>query len=216
MKNITITARLAALACAVSPAAHAQMVSAADMGFVRTEVSRDFGYAEAGYTFAPKLAAGAAWYRIGGDCPTLNAYTANVNWLAWRENAAGWQTNVYLGAGAGGLVVNGRNEEAVGVGLFQADWENRRWHLMYQSQILANDRRFHVANTMHAGWAPWLAEYDEVSPWIYLRAFYVTGRGSPHVDFAPTLALMYKDLFLEAGVDLKGYPVLGLRYLFSF
>lgn len=192
------------------------MVSAADIGFVRTEVSRDFGYAESGYTFAPNWAAGPAWYRIGGDGPTLNAYSANLNWLAWRENAEDWQANLYLGGGAGGLLVNGRAEEAVGVGLLQADWENRRWHVMYQAQILGNDRRFHVANTVHLGWAPWLAEYDEISPWIYLRGFYVTGRGMAHLDFAPTLALMYKDWLIEAGADLKGNPVFGLRYLFSF
>lgn len=215
MKNILRIALLAAPA-AFAPAAHAQMVSAADMGFISAEVAHEFGYAQAGYTFAPRWAVGPAWYRIAGDGPELNAFTANANWLAWRNNEKESQANVYLGAGAGGMTVSGgRDAEAIGAGLLQADWEDRRWHIMYQGQALFNDRRFHLANTVHAGWAPWLAEYDEVAPWIYLRANYVTSR-SHNIDFGPMLALMYKSLLVEAGVDMKGKPMFGLRCLFSF
>lgn len=206
---------LAALGFAAAPA-HAQMVSAADMGFFTAEVAHEYGYAQAGYTFASRWAAGPAWYRIAGDGPEFNAFTANVNWLAWRENARDWQANLYVGAGAGGMTVSGgRDAESVGAGLVQADWEDRRWHIMYQGQALFNDRRFHLSNTIHAGWAPWLAEYDEVAPWLYLRANYITDR-SHNVDFGPMIALMYKSLLVEAGVDLNGKPMYGIRYLFSF
>lgn len=191
------------------------MISADGMAFFRSEITRDFGYAESGYTFTPGIAAGPAWYRIAGDRPSLNAATVNMNFLAWRKNAEEWQANVYAGAGFGAVLSRG-GERALGIGLLQADWENRRWHLMYQGQALANDRLFHLANTVHAGWAPWVAEYDEIAPWIYLRAFYVTGRGESRVDLAPVLVLMYKNWLVELGVDLDANPMFGLRYLLSF
>src|SRR4051812_34534532 len=102
--NPRFTAPAALLVALCAPAAQAQMVSAPDMGFLRTELTRDMLYAEAGYSVTPVLAAGPAWYRIDGPGgPTLDAFTANVNWLAWRQNNRDSQANLYLGAGAGGL-----------------------------------------------------------------------------------------------------------------
>jgi hypothetical protein len=212
-RRFTPVALLVAL-CA--PAVHAQMVSAPDMGFLRTELTRDMLYAEAGYSITPVLAVGPAWYRIDGPGgPTLDAFTANVNRLVWRQNNPGSQANLYLGAGAGGLLVDKTSEEAVGAGLIQADWENRRWHVMYQGQALFNDRRFNLMNIVHAGWAPWIADYDAVAPWIYLRGGHTTGRDA-EVNFGATLVLMYKNILVEAGADTHGNPIVGLRCLFSF
>lgn len=198
------------------PAARAQMVSAPDMGFLRTELTRDMLYTEAGYSLTPVLAAGPAWYRIDGPGgPTLDAFTANVNGLAWRQNHRDSQANLYLGAGAGGLLVDKTTEEAVGAGLIQADWENRRWHVMYQGQALFNDRRFNLMNIVHAGWAPRTADYDQIAPWIYLRGGYTTGRDAD-VNLGATLVLMYKNILVEAGADTHGNPITGLRCLLSF
>lgn len=216
LRPLPVPVLIATTFFAAAPFADAQWVAGHDLTFARAEIQPRISYVESGYGFAPKWAAGPAWYRFDEkDEPTENIFTVNVNRLVWRENTPDWQANLFAGAGAGAAITQGLGESGAAAGLLQADWENRRFMVAYQTQLLVTGERFHPVQMFHAGWAPWVAEYDEFAPWVYLSAMY-DPETMKNVSVTPMIGGMYRNLILAGGVTLKGDPAIYLRYLFSF
>jgi hypothetical protein len=97
----------------------------------------------------------------------------------------------------------------------QADYETRRiygairWHGTQGGPVS------HSFTNLQAGFAFYAGEYDEWSPWFILDVRKMSNLGMD-TEVTPTLRLVHKSLFFEAGaVDGKRLR-LNLMYNFSF
>lgn len=113
-----------------------------------------------------------------------------VNYLAYRNNAAEGQTNVYLMGSAGVMSEDraafGKDPKAAVMGGVEADWENRRFLVLGQVKGFAADGGRKALNWRgRVGVAPYIGEYGDLHTWLMLQ-----------VDNRPT----YKDPVLVTGL----------------
>ena len=182
------------------------------------EVDRNFRDFNAWYTFLPRHAAGPGYMEFKSEDASRKREIANVhyNYRAARWNLPDAQANVYLQAGVGSA--NGNDfagTETVLLPGLQADYETRwvytayRWHGITGGPVRHN---FHNAQ---AGFAFYAGEYDEWSPWFILDVRRMSNLGMD-TEVTPTLRLIHKTLFLEAGAVDGRRLRLNLMYNFSF
>lgn len=207
---------LAILLTLLASRASAQMVAAPGLGFLRAEYGHTFSYLETGYSFKGFRTVGFSAYSFNtGNGPSFEAEVASVNQLIKRWNEPEEQANLYVGAGFGRGRLGSRSGLA-GALTFQADWENRSWHAMLQEQAIFVPGGSRLASTLHLGWAPWLAEYDEWAPWIYWAVMHDNGFDGG-ISHGPQLVLMHRAALYEFRVmrSRHGYHAeAGLRLLF--
>lgn len=205
--------RVPLLLCAASAAA--QIVPPPGTSLLHADVGADHAYAELVTNVAPGLAAGVQFqeFTAGAGEPDIGAVTVVANHLAWRRNDSESQANLYLGAGVG-LVgpKDGDPEAGLGAG-FQLDWETRRLHAALMGHALFADGEAMAELKVHLGFAPWVATYDQVAPWVLLEGADTLGRDADPTA-ALVLVLMYQAYRLEAGVDTDGHPRAALRWMF--
>jgi hypothetical protein len=200
----------------VAPDSSAQMVSAPGINFWKAEYGHTFSYTEIGRSFPGFYSVGFAAYSLNsGEGPSLEAEVAHFSKLLKRWNEPDSQANIAASIGVG-RGRRGSAEGTAGTASLQADWENRRWHFMLQEQAVFVPTGSRLVSTLHGGWAPYLAEYDEWAPWIYWAVQHENGDG---VGFAhgPSLVLMHQNYLLELRVmhSTHGYHAeAGFRTLF--
>lgn len=193
----------------------AQLVPVPGTSILHADVGQDHAYAEAVTNVAPGLALGVLVQEFthGPGEPDLGGLTVVLNHLAWRRNTAESQSNLYLSAGPGLLDVQGADRE---VGLsagFQLDWETRRLHAALIGHGLFADRIAQGELMVHLGFAPWVASYEQVAPWILVEVSRTLGREA-ETEVAPMLVLMYQAYRFEVGVNGDGHPRAAFRWLF--
>lgn len=213
MKRMTL-----ALALAVSTAAQAHPVTYPGNLMTMTEIDRNWLDANAWYTFAPSHAAGGGFMKYRNSDGSIEREIPNLhyNYRLARWNTPDAQANVYLQAGIGtGTGTGFSGSRTTWMPGLQADYETRwiytayRWHLMQSSAF---------SNTLHnaqAGFAFHAGEYDEWSPWFILDVRKMTNLGMK-TEVTPTLRLVHKSLFFEAGAVDGKHPRLNLMLNFSF
>ena len=177
--------------------------------------SQDFN---AWYTFAPRHAAGPGYWAFQSDDESRKRDIPNVhyNFRAARWNWRDAQANIYLQAGVGAAQGNDFSAtHAVFLPGFQADYETRWVYFAYRWHGVKGGPVEHVFNNAQAGFAFHAGEYDEWSPWFILDVRHMSNLGMD-TEVTPTLRLVHKSLFFEAGaVDGKRLR-LNLMYNFSF
>ncbi|NBP90375.1 MAG: hypothetical protein EBU50_03990, partial [Opitutae bacterium] len=140
---------------------HAQMISAPGINFLKAEYGHTFSYTEIGRSFTGFRSVGFGGYSFNtGEGKSIEAEVAIVNQLLKRWNTEDSQANIVIGGGVGRGRSGGR-EGWAGTASVLADWENRRWHIMLQEQVVFVPSASRLVSTLMGGWAPWLAEYDE-------------------------------------------------------
>jgi hypothetical protein len=196
----------------------AQMVSAPGLRFARAEYGHNFSYLDLGQSVTSNVADGFTYYNFTPhDKISATAEVVALSYLAKRWNSEDAQANVYLYAGAGRGKDGLRTAASEALSL-QADWETRRYHAMLLEQSVIFSSEVRSITTLHVGWAPWIAEFDEIAPWIYITE--MTDSKLPNkIQFGPEFVLMYKGLLLEfRAMKMSGAQHLhyeyGLRTLF--
>jgi hypothetical protein len=202
------------LALLAAPAI-AQLVPVPGTSIVQVDIGPDHAYGELVTNLAPGCGLGLQLNEFsGGDGePDIGGATVVLNHLAWRRNTADSQTNVYLSAGAGLI---GYKDGGTEVGLsaaFQLDWETRWLHAALMGHGLFGDRIAQAELKAHLGFAPWIASYEQVAPWILMEVSRVVGRDS-ETEVSPMLVLMYQAYRLELGITSEGQPRIAARWLF--
>jgi hypothetical protein len=131
--------------------------------------------------------------------------TAGHNWLGKRWLLPHAQGNFYYGMGAGMSSDPDRNSRtsAAAVAFVQLDYETRRIYTAWQSQLLIDRSDAFTKHSAAVGFAPYLAEFDELNTWLLLRAEYITDL-SDAVDLTPTLRFFYDQFFWELGITTDG------------
>jgi len=135
------------------------------------------------------------------------------NWLLQRWNLPSAQANVYAGLGGGAAKREGESAKFAGIGYFRADYETRRVYTAFETKGMASQAFKRGIFGVEAGFAPYLAEFDELNTWFILQAKHTTGM-KDEFDLIPKLRFFKNNIFAEIGVTHRGKPVASLMIHF--
>src|SRR4051812_29319987 len=150
------------------------------------------------YTFNPHFALGVYskyeinqrddFWMVG---PTLNT-------LIKRWNLPDGQGNIFSMTGAG-MARQGSNSQPAAWDSLLADFETRRVFFSYEPRLMyAGDIEKSFWQRAYAGFAPYLANYDELNTWLLIRADHHPAKND-HFVVTPVVRFFYKTIWLEAG-----------------
>ena len=149
------------------------------------------------YTFDPHFALGLYAKRdIGGK----EFYTIGpqLNTLLKRWNLPDGQGNIFSMTGAG-EARQGSNSQPAAWAAFLADYESRRLFFSYEPRLMyGGNIESSFWQRAHVGFAPYLANFEELNTWLLLRVDHHPAKND-HFVVTPVLRLFYKTIWLEAG-----------------
>jgi len=140
----------------------------------------------------------AVGYRIDYDRDTEKIFHGlQMNNLIKRWNNPDSQANIYLKTAAGF-----RDDEAEGFVGSQADWEDRRWMLMYENMGMISgedeQRKFH--QKFGLGVAPYVAEFGALHTWMMFHAVHEP-ENDKNWQFESMLRFFKGTVLIEAGYN---------------
>jgi hypothetical protein len=95
----------------------------------------------------------------------------------------------------------------------QFDYETKRIYNSVSHQILRGEHENFDRTQIKSGFSFYQTSYDETQPWFILEIIN-TNSLSKNISVVPTLRLINKSLFFEAGMSMEGDPKLHLMYTF--
>ena len=159
------------------------------------------------YTFDPHFAVGLySKYEIGGNefwmaGPQLNA-------LIKRWNLPDGQGNIFSMTGVG-MARQGSNNQPAAWAALLADYETRRWFFSYEPRVMyAGNIEKSFWQRAHAGFAPYLANYDELNTWLLIRVDHHPAKND-HFVVTPVLRFFYKTMWLELGYSSNNHVMVN-------
>ena len=159
------------------------------------------------YTFDPHFALGLySKYEINQKefwmaGPQLNA-------LLQRWNLPDGQGNIFAMAGGGNARQGSRNEPAAWLTLM-GDYETRRVFFSYESRFMyARHIEKSVWQRAYAGFAPYLADYEQLNTWLLLRIDHHPAKND-HFVVTPVIRFFYKTIWLEAGYSSNNHVMVN-------
>ncbi len=158
------------------------------------------------YTLTPKIAVG--FYgktEISGDKFTVAG--PQVNTLVKRWNLPEGQGNIFTMTGAGLAQRNGAGPNdtqfAAWTGVL-ADYETRRIFTSYELRLMyAQHIEKSAWQRARIGFAPYLANYDDLNTWIMLQVDHHPAK-SRAISVTPMVRFFYKSFLAEGGVNTRG------------
>jgi hypothetical protein len=142
-------------------------------------------------------------------------YSAELNHLLYRKNAAHYQANVFLTGGIG--LYDGPFRENVGARLsVQADAEDRRRYIAARyTGIWSSGILYRQKWVGRIGWAPYEAGFNDLNTWLILQTEYET-REEKKLIIRPLVRFFYRNILAEFGSSLDGdiYANLTLQHRF--
>jgi hypothetical protein len=159
------------------------------------------------YTFDPRFAFGLyAKYEIGGD--EFAVAGPQFNALLKRWNLPDGQGNIFAMTGAGAARQGIRTEPAAWLTLL-ADYETRRVFFSYEPRVMyARDIEKSFWHRASAGFAPYLADYEQLNTWLLLRVDHHPAK-TDHFVVTPVIRLFYKTIWLEAGYSSNNHVMVN-------
>ena len=149
----------------------------------------------------------SAFQRFFQDDSTLVGVQAHHLLKRWNFEDA--QANIYVSAGVGAAIKAGQTRGAI-MGGVMADYETRRFFLMYESDLVAaGDLMKYHWHTGRIGWAPYKVSYEKVQPWLMLKADYRSDQ-LHKVQITPMVRLFKPNWMFEAGVNTRGKPMVNV------
>jgi len=159
------------------------------------------------YTFDPHFALGMySKYEINGK----EFYMAGpqLNTLIKRWNLPDGQGNIFSMTGGGPARLGSHTQPSAWASLL-FDYETRRLFFSYEPRVVyAGDIEKSFWQRAHVGFAPYLANYDQLNTWFLLRVDHHTSK-EDHLVVTPVLRLFYKTIWLEAGYSSNNHIMLN-------
>lgn len=161
------------------------------------------------HTFTPQYSLSAHYLRLNTIEGKREYYIPAVNFLARRWNELDSQANVYLTVGHGGEKVKSSMKDTSLLAL-EADWESRKYYVSFREEAILSykkngikERRDIFMTKVRAGFAPYLAEFNELNAWFILEAEKIN-RSENNFELTPFVRLFYRNVLTEMGVNQKG------------
>jgi len=155
------------------------------------------------YSLTPYFAVGERSIRFDTTDGIKQFFVPEADFLVHRWNQPESQANIYAGGGYG---VESFQNQAQGVAMANVavDWESRKYYLDTEFQsLLATDSKSYNSAKFRAGFAPYLAKFDELNTWFILQ--FETMPFVPNNPFlTPMVRLFYKNVLVEIGADFQG------------
>lgn len=159
------------------------------------------------YTFDPYFALGLySKYEIGGNEFWMAG--PQLNTLLKRWNLPDGQGNIFSMTGAGLARQGSRNEPAAWLTLL-ADYETRRLFFSYEPRFMyARNIEQSVWQRAYAGFAPYLADYEQLNTWLLIRVDHHPAKND-HFVVTPVIRFFYKTIWLEAGYSSNNHVMVN-------
>lgn len=157
------------------------------------------------HSFTSKQSLAARYLRLDTRDGERTFYIPQVNFLLKRWNELDSQANVYLSLGHGGEKVNSSFKNTSSAAL-EADWESRKYYVSFREDVLLShkDSKRNIYSTkVRAGFAPYLAEFNEINGWFILEAT-KSNKMNEEYKLTPIIRLFYHNILLEFGSTMKG------------
>ncbi|NQW34980.1 MAG: hypothetical protein HQ470_04155 [Methylophilales bacterium] len=181
-----------------------------------TELSEFYKKIDANYAFTAKDAVGLKLFNAKGSQNALNGGELTYIHRALRFNTKYSQSNVWLMGSAGYLEKKKSgittDDTYLSPGI-QLDYETKRLYGMFSHEILRATGNNFDKTKLQAGFSFYETGYEETQPWFIFEIMN-TNTLSEKVEFIPTLRLINKALYFEAGVSTEGDPKFHLMYTF--
>jgi hypothetical protein len=132
-------------------------------------------------------------------------YIPQVNFLLKRWNELDSQANLYLSVGHGGEKIGSSFKNTSGLAV-EADWESRKYYVSFKEDVLLshkNSGRSIYLTKVRAGFAPYLADFNEINSWFILQAEKIN-KSEDSFTLTPMIRFFYKNVLTEFGVSSKG------------
>src|SRR3954464_12254824 len=159
------------------------------------------------YTFDPRFAVGLySKYEMNQDEFWMAG--PQLNTLLKRWNLPEGQGNIFAMPGAGIARQGTRNEPAAWFTLL-GDYETRRLFFSYESRFMyARDIENSVWQRAYAGFAPYLADYEQLNTWLLIRVDHHPAKND-HFVVTPVIRFFYKTIWLEAGYSSNNHVMVN-------
>ena len=160
------------------------------------------------YTFDPHFAFGLySKYEIN-QSREFWMTGPQLNTLLKRWNLPEGQGNIFLMTGGGEARQGSRNEPAAWLTLM-GDYETRRVFFSYESRFMyARDIEKSAWQRAYAGFAPYLADYEQLNTWLLLRLDHHPAKND-HFVVTPVIRFFYKTIWLEAGYSSNNHVMVN-------
>jgi hypothetical protein len=157
------------------------------------------------YSLTPRFALATTYLRDSNS----EFYIPRANFLLARWNEHDSQANIYLSGGSGWEKFNNKTYSAH-LGEIIADWESRKYYVYLEHQYL---KRNNTDNSLlptqdynhtkaRFGFAPFLAEYDELNIWAILQ--FDKHLDSTQIEATPFLRFYIRNVLWEIGAGFNG------------
>ena len=159
------------------------------------------------YTFTPTEAFGI-YIKQEESGKDIFMFTPEINTLLKRWNLPDGQGNIFNMSGAGIATFRGNNQPCLWTA-FLADYETRRWFFSYEPRFVWDgDIEKSVWQRTYAGFAPYLANYDQLNTWFLIRFDHHPAKDD-HFVATPVIRLFYKTIWLELGYSSNNHVMVN-------
>lgn len=154
------------------------------------------------YTFTPKYAVGLYVKQDQGGKDFLTV-GPQLNYLVKRWNLENGQGNIFSMTGGGASRYNDKENPSAWTSIL-ADYESRRVFYSYEARAMYVDSvESSLWQRARVGFAPYLANYEDVNTWLMLQVDYHPKKDHSTV-VTPLLRFFYKTNLVEVGVSNRG------------
>ncbi|MBC7714952.1 MAG: hypothetical protein H7177_16520 [Rhizobacter sp.] len=157
------------------------------------------------HSFTSNYSLTARYLRLDTKEGERTFYMPQFNYLLKRWNELDSQANIYLSASHGGEKINSSLKSVSGAAL-ETDWESRKYYVSFREDVLIdhkNSSKNIYQTKARAGFAPYLAEFNEINSWFILQADH-NNKDVKEFKLTPFIRLFYHNVLTEFGVSSKG------------
>jgi len=187
-----------------------------DSTVLMIEGAKDFKRIESSYAVSGKESIGLRLFNAKGQRRKVDGgglfYLNRIK----RVNKTNSQANIWLYLELGQFNLDKRNVEKNHIYLspsIQFDYETKRLYTSLSHQVLRGAHENFDRTQFKSGFSFYEASYEKTQPWFILEVMNMNSL-SNKVAVIPTLRLINKALFFEAGISTKGEPKLHIMYTF--
>ena len=185
--------------------AQAHPVAFAGSYSIMTWNSKDMSDWMLTHSFTSKYSLSARYLRLQTVDGERTFYMPQLNFLLKRWNELDSQANIYLTLGHGGEKINSSFKDTSTLAL-ETDWESRKYYVSFKQDAFIshkNSGKNIYQTKLRAGFAPYLAEFNELNSWFILEASR-SNKDEKDFKLVPIIRFFYHNVLTEFGVSSRG------------